>query len=108
MKTKSISSDLKPVRDKDAFVRAMLRDFSFSSPSPVAVPSSLSSVFGVAAFSDIAFGSSRVSATATGFRSSIGNSSLSHSLECLYNGGGERWGGDEVIAFCQFGNELKT
>ena len=77
----------KPLEIK--FERAMLRDFSSFSPSPVAVPSSFSSVFGVAAFSDIAFGSSRVSATATGFRSSIGNLSPSHSLECLYNSGEE-------------------
>ena len=65
------------------FVHTKLRDFSFSSPSPVAVPSSLSSHFETAAFSDIAFGSSSVSATATAFRSSVGNSSLSNSLECL-------------------------
>lgn len=63
--------------------RALLEVSSFPSLSLAPLLSSLSSVLGTAASSDITLASTRKFATAVALRSSVGNPSVASSLECL-------------------------
>ena len=63
--------------------RALLEVSSFPSLSLPPVLSSLSSIFGTLASSDVALDSTRKFATAVACRSSVGNPSLALSLQCL-------------------------